>query len=417
MMTAVSNGMVSVNGRSYRKPVTPTVVICFDGCDPRYISHGISAGLLPNISRIVSEGFYAIADAAMPTFTNPNNMSIVSGAPPKVHGISGNCYLDKATGREVMITDASLVSSGTILAALADAGVRTAAITAKDKLRKMIGIGLKGICFSSERARDANCDENGIDEVEKLVGRSTPDMYSPDLSLFVLDAGISLLEARRSELLYLSLSDMVQHSAAPGEELADTFNKDVDERVGKMLEFGAIVGIVADHGMTDKCTPDGEPQVVYLEETLNDQFGAGSVRVICPIADPFIKHHGALGSFVRVYATGSVPVQPLMDAAARIPGIALILDGEGAAARYELPVEQEGDFIAIGAPHTAIGSRRDEHDLAGLNGKKLRSHGGLSEQPVPFMLSRPLNAAYRAIVTSRRLRNFDIFDFALNGAV
>jgi len=414
-MTAAAIGEIRVNGRTYRKPATPTIVICFDGCDPRYISQGVSAGLLPNISRIMSDGFYAIADAAMPTLTNPNNMSIIAGAPPKVHGISGNYYLDRTTKREVMITDASLVLSGTVLAALADAGVRVAAIAAKDKLRKMLGSGLKGICFSPERARDATQNENGIENVEQLVGRPTPDMYSPDLSLFVLDAGIKLLQAGRSDVLYLSLSDMVQHSAAPGEELADTFNKNVDERIGKMLELGAIVGIVADHGMTDKCSPDGEPQVVYLEEALNKQFGAGSVRVICPITDPFVKHHGALGSFVRVYATGSVSVQALMDAAARIPGIALVLDGEGAAARYEMPIEREGDFIAIGDTYTAIGSRPEEHDLSGLNGHKLRSHGGLSEQPVPFMLSRPLNAAYRAVATSRRLRNYDIFDFALNG--
>src|SRR6266404_5077460 len=342
-MTEESFDGIKVNGRSYRKPTARTVVICFDGCDPRYISHGLSAGLLPNISKMMSEGFFAIADAAMPTFTNPNNMSIVTGAPPRVHGISGNYYLDKATGREVMITDASLVSSGTVLAALADAGMRVAAITAKDKLRKMLGSGLKGICFSSERAREATLKENGIDEVERLVGRPTPDMYSPDLSLFVLDAGIRLLETRRADVLYLSLSDMVQHSAGPGEELADSFNREVDKRVGRMLELDAVVAIVADHGMTDKCTPDGQPQVVYLERALNDQFGPSSVRVICP--------------------------------------------------------------------------RPDEHDLTGLTGHRLRSHGGLSEQPVPFMLSRPLNATYRAIGENRRLRNFDIFDFALNGTV
>jgi phosphonoacetate hydrolase len=414
-MTEQSIDGIKVNGRSYRRPAARTVVICFDGCDPRYISHGLSAGLLPNISKVVSEGFFAIADAAMPTFTNPNNMSIVTGAPPKVHGISGNYYLDKATGREVMITDASLVSSGTVLAALADTGVRVAVITAKDKLRKMLGSGLKGICFSSERAREATLQENGIEEVERLVGRPTPDMYSPDLSLFVLDAGIRLLEMRRADLLYLSLSDMVQHSAAPGEELADSFNREVDKRVGRMLELDAVVAIVADHGMTDKCTPDGQPQVVYLEQALNDQFGPGSARVICPITDPFVKHHGALGSFVRVYATGSVPAQTMMDAAARIPGVALVLDGASAAARYEMPPEREGDFIAVADTYTVIGSRPDEHDLTGLTGHRLRSHGGLSEQPVPFMLSRPLNAAYRAIGKNRRLRNYDIFDFALNG--
>ena len=248
-----------------------------------------------------------------------------------------------------------------------------------------------------------------------MVGRKVPDMYSPDLSLFVLDAGIKLLEAGRADLLYLSLSDMVQHAAAPGDALADQFNRDVDLRVGRLLELGAVVGIVADHGMTDKSGHDGRPQVVYLETLLNQQFGAGSARVICPITDPFVKHHGALGSFVRVYATGDTPADVLMDAAARIPGVGLVLDGVSAAGRFEMPLEREGDFVAIGDTHTVIGSRPDEHDLSGLNGHKLRSHGGLSEQPVPFMLSRPLNAEYRARVGAQRLRNFDIFDFALNG--
>ena len=412
---AIQGKTVEVNGRAYRTPRQPTVVICFDGCDPRYITHGLKAGLFPNISKIISDGFYTIADAAMPTFTYPNNMSIVAGAPPRVHGISGNYYLDEKTGKEVMITDASLVSSGTVLASLADAGVRVAAITAKDKLRKMLGSGLKGICFSSEKARDATLAENGIANVEQLVGRPTPDMYSPDLSLFVLDVGIKLLEQNKADLLYLSLSDMVQHSAGPGEALADQFNRDVDQRVGRLIELGAVVGIVADHGMTDKCTPDGKPQVVFLEKVLNEKFGAGTVRVICPITDPFVKHHGALGSFVRVYATGKISPEVLMDTAARIPGVGLVLDGKSASERYEMPIEREGDFIAIGDTYTAIGSRPDEHDLSGLNGHKLRSHGGLSEQPVPFMVSKPLNKEYQAIVEGRRIRNFDIFDFALNG--
>src|SRR2546430_8657425 len=251
-MTEESIDGIKVNGRSYRKPTARTVVICFDGCDPRYISHGLSAGLLPNISKIMPAGFFAIADPAMPAFTNTNNLSIVTGAPPRVHGIFGNYYLDKATGREVMITDASLVSSGTVLAALADAGMRVAAITAKDKLRKMLGSGLKGICFSSERACEATLKENGIDEGERLVGRPTPDMYTPDLSLFVLDAGIRLLETRRADVLYPALSGMVLYSAGPGEELADSFNRAVDKPVRRMLDLDAVVAIVADHGMTGK---------------------------------------------------------------------------------------------------------------------------------------------------------------------
>jgi phosphonoacetate hydrolase len=409
--------MIEVNGRRYAKPKRPTVVICLDGCDPRYLNFGNAKEVFPNISRMMHEGFSTLADAAMPTFTNPNNVSIVTGVPPAVHGISGNYYLDRATGKEIMIVDASPMRATTILAEMSRADVRVAAVTAKDKLRKMLGHRLEGgICFSSERAGSATVVENGIANVEALVGRPTPDMYSPDLSLFVLDAGIKLLELDRADLFYLSLSDLVQHAHAPGESEADAFHTAVDAKVGRLAELGAVVGLVADHGMNDKTNADGTARVVFLEEQLNRHFGPDSVRVICPITDPFVKHHGALGSFVRIYLRAGLSLAEVMEVAAAIPGIALVLDGKSAAGRYQMPLDREGDFVAIGDTHTVIGSSRAEHDLSGLHGHRLRSHGGLSEQIVPFILSHPVSEAYRDRSETERIRNFDIFEFALNGA-
>lgn len=405
---------IVVNGRTYQQPASPTVVVCFDGFDPAYLERGIKDGIMPNLARMCSEGFHITADAVMPTFTNPNNMSIVAGAPPAVHGIAGNYYLDRATGKEVMITDDTLVRSETILAAMEKAGTPVVVVTAKDKLRKMLGHDLRGICFSSEKAGAATKAENAIDNVEALVGRKTPDMYSPDLSLFVLDAGLELLRQQKAKLFYLSLSDMVQHAAGPGETLADDFHAEVDRRIGQMIALGATVGVVADHGMNDKCDAAGDPSIVFLETELNAVLGADAVRVICPITDPYVKHHGALGSFVRVYVKDRELLSRAMEAAARISGIALVLDRAVAASRYDLPYDIEGDFVAIADTYTVIGSRREEHDLAGLNGHRLRSHGGISEQSVPFLLSKPLNRRYQDIARSRRLRNFDIFEFALN---
>jgi len=408
--------MIQVNGRTYAEPRRPTVVVCLDGCDPRYLNFRNAGAVFPNISRMMREGFSALADAVMPTFTNPNNVSIVTGAPPVVHGISGNYYLDRQTGEEIMIVDAKPMRATTILAEMSRGGVRVAAVTAKDKLRKMLGHRMEGgICFSSERAGQVTLAENGIEGVEALVGRPSPDMYSPDLSLFVLDAGIKLLERNRADLLYLSLSDLVQHAHGPGEREADAFHGAIDAKVGRLAELGAVVGLIADHGMNDKTGPDRAPRVVFLEEELNSRFGSGAVRVICPITDPFVKHHGALGSFVRIYLRKEIELAEVMEAAAAIPGIALVLDGKSAATRYEMPLDREGDFVAIGDTHAVIGSSRAEHDLKGLAGHRLRSHGGLSEQVVPFIVSHPVNEAYRNLAESRRLRNFDIFDFVLNG--
>ncbi len=155
--------------------------------------------------------------------------------------------------------------------------------------------------------------------------------------------------------------------------------------------------------------------MVFLEDELNDRFGAGAVRVICPITDPFVRHHGALGSFVRGYARRGADIPSLMAASAVLPGVALVLDAANAAERFELPLDREADFIALGDENTAIGAARAEHDLSGLAGHRLRSHGGLGEQTVPFILSRPLSAEYQQTAATRRLRNFDIFDFVLNG--
>ena len=77
-----------LNGRTYRRPRVPTVIVCADGCDPAYIERGFADGILPAIAAFREAGFVGEAEAAMPSFTNPNNLSIVTGAPPAVHGIS-----------------------------------------------------------------------------------------------------------------------------------------------------------------------------------------------------------------------------------------------------------------------------------------------------------------------------------------
>src|SRR5437762_3138656 len=303
----------------------------------------------------------------MPTFTNPNNMSIVTGVPPALHGISGNFTLDRDSGAEVMMTDPALLRSDTLLALMSQAGVPVAAITAKDKLRRMLGRGLAigdhGICFSSEQAERCTPQEHGIAGVEALVGRPTPDMYSADLSLFVLDAGIRLVEQGRAQLLYLSLSDYVQHGHAPDEPEALAFHQALDERLARFAELGCAVAVTADHGMNDKALPDGRPHVLYLEDIMNAHFGAGAARVICPITDPFVRHHGALGSFVRVYRNNGAPVAGMAQAIRALPGIDSVLTREEACAAFELPYDRETDLVVTGDHNTVIGATAAEHDL------------------------------------------------------
>ena len=406
---------VEANGRTYALPKRPTVVIVVDGFDPSYLDHGIRNGTLPNMASFKQHGFMGTADCSMPSTTNTNNTSIVTGVPPAIHGINGNYYLDAETGKEIMITDAKRLRCGTILGALTKAGATAAVVTAKDKLLKVLAYQMSGINFSSEYASKANLAENEIDNVEKLVGRPTPDQYSADLSLFVFDAGVKILERYRPDFMYLSTSDYVQHKHAPGEPEADAYHHAVDNAVGRLIELGATVAITADHGMSDKSKPDGTPNVVYLEDELNSRFGSGSVRVICPIADPFVRHHGALGSFVRVHLRKPGDIPAMMSFTRTLPGIELVVDKQEVCKRFELPLDREGDFAVFSDKSTVVGARREDHNLSQLAGHRLRSHGGLGEQKVPFLLSRRLNPKYREIADKGRMHNYDIFDFALNG--
>jgi phosphonoacetate hydrolase len=409
---------IQLNDISYRWPVQPVVVVCIDGGDPAYIEQGIKDGIIPNIARFMRDGFAAVAAGTVPSFTCPNNMSLITGSPPAVHGISGNYYLNDA-GEAVVMTGPELLRSRTILAEFAEAGAQVVSITAKDKLRKQLGKDLDltrgNISFSSEFADRCTLAENGIENVLELVGMPQPDMYSMDLSLFVLEAGIKLLESERPDLMFLSLTDFIQHKHAPGDPVANEFYRRIDVQFGRLAARGAVVALTADHGMNDKSKADGTPKVIFLQDILDREFGAGDTKVICPITDAFVKHHGALGGFVRVWcrggkATPSAIITLIKD----LPGIAMALTKDEVCRQFRLPPDREGDVAVIGDIGTVIGAAAAEHDLSNLADARLRSHGAVTEARVPFIVSRPVSADYLQRA-AKGLDSYQIFEYAING--
>ena len=401
---------LTVNGRSYRWMDRPLVVVCVDGCQYEYITAAVAAGAAPFLGRLLGgAGTSFTADCVMPSFTNPNNLSIVTGAPPSVHGICGNYFFDPDRGEEVMMNDPRHLRTGTILAAFAEAGAKVAVITAKDKLRKLLGHGMKGICFSSEKAGEATLAENGIENVLERVGLPVPSVYSAALSEFVFVAGVKLMERERPDLMYLSTTDYIQHKAAPGTPAANDFYAMMDRHLARLDELGATVVITADHGMNAKHDAAGRPNVIYLQDLIDGWIGRDKARVILPITDPYVVHHGALGSFALVYLADPVEQRRISERIAALPGIETVSTRSEAAARFELPSDRIGDLIVVSRPDTVIGTAHDRHDLSGLD-VPLRSHGGLSEQKVPLLVNRRLERTPPA----RRWRNFDAFDLGLN---
>ena len=405
---------IEVNGRSYLWPKVPLVVVCIDGSEPDYIERAVENGLMPFTEKILSKGADLRVNSVIPSFTNPNNLSIVTGRPPSVHGISGNFFYDNASDQEVMMNDPSFLRAPTIFSAFEREGARIAVITAKDKLRKLLGHGLsfgKGssICFSAEKANEISLQDNGYEDILEITGLDLPSVYSADLSEFVFAAGVKLMELEKPDLMYLSTTDYIQHKFAPGSDGANKFYEMMDSYWAQLDKLGANLILTADHGMNAKYDDLGEPNVIYLQDVFDNLLGDQTARVILPITDPYVVHHGALGSFATVYLPANAVVEEVIDELLKLDGILSVLDREDACKAYELPEDRMGDLVIISDRHKVLGTKESEHDLSGLDAP-LRSHGGSTEQVVPLITSLPLNPA--AII--KDLRNFDAFHVGLN---
>ncbi|MBZ9716212.1 phosphonoacetate hydrolase [Mesorhizobium sp. AD1-1] len=415
-MNQMSPINVAVNGRTYAWPRVPAIAICLDGCEPAYLDEAIEAGLMPALVRIKEKGTVRFAHSVIPSFTNPNNLSIATGRPPSVHGICGNYLYERETGKEVMMNDPRFLRAPTIFQAFYDAGAKVAVVTAKDKLRALLGKGLafdegRALCFSAEKSDTTSKAEHGIDNASKHFGLPVPEVYSAELSEFVFAAGVQLLKEFRPDIMYLTTTDYVQHKYAPGVPQANAFYEMFDKYLTELDALGAAIVVTADHGMKPKHKADGSPDVVYVQDLLDEWLGKDAARVILPITDPYVVHHGALGSFATAYLPDGADQAGIMARLAKIDGIMLVVDSPTACERFELPADRIGDIVLISTENKTIGTSEHRHDLAALN-EPLRSHGGLTEQEVPFIVNRVLPE----LPNEPTLRNFDAFYYATMAA-
>ena len=407
---------LSINNREYPSILNQTsIVICLDGSQKEYIDEASKLNLTPNLDDIKQKGEYLMAHSAIPSFTNPNNISIVTGQPSSVHGICGNFFYTPETGKEVMMNDPQYLRAPTIFEKFYQAGAKIALVTAKDKLRTLLGNGLKfsenrTICFSAEKSDQATKIENGIENVNDWLGMPVPEVYSQDLSEFVMAAGVKLMEEFKPDIMYLSTTDYIQHKYAPGHEVANKFYSMFDKYIGQLDEIGATIIITADHGMKPKSKEDGSPNAIFLQDHLDDKFNKNKTKVILPITDPYVVHHGALGSFATIYLEDKNDLEDVMMEIKKIKDIEVVLNKEEGCSQYNLPKDRMGDIICMSSEFMTIGSSKDKHNLSGLN-EPLRSHGGLHEREVPFIVNKKMPQ----IDSNKQLYNYDAFYYAISG--
>lgn len=406
---------IEANARVYPMPKVPAIAICLDGCEPEYLDVAVAEGLMPNLKKMRETGTDRLAHSVIPSFTNPNNLSIATGRPPSVHGICGNFLYDPDTGEEVMMNDVRFLRAPTLFSKFYEAGARVAVVTAKDKLRALLGAGLnfdedRAIAFSSERSGETTIAEHGIDNASAWLGMDVPEVYSAELSEFVFAAGVKLLKEWKPDVMYLSTTDYIQHKFAPDEQGAKDFYAMFDRYLGELDALGAAIVVTADHGMKPKHDANGDPAVIYVQDLMDEWLGEGAARVILPITDPYVVHHGALGSFATAYLPDSADVANIMAKLEARDEIILVVTKAEAMERFELPGDRIGDIVMISGVNMTIGTSADRHDLAALK-EPLRSHGGLTEQEVPFIVNRVMDLS-----SAPTLRNFDAFYVAAQAA-
>jgi phosphonoacetate hydrolase len=396
----------SANERSYRTPTAPVLAVCADGWDPEYVDDALDRALMPRLAEaLAGGGTYALGRAQVPTFTNPNNVTIVTGVSAAANGIAGNHYRTP-DGAEVQVTDPSFLRATTIHEAALTAGVGVVCVTAKDKLRRLLAAG-GVLAFSAELAHEQSLPDGT--PVIDVLGAPNPGIYDWRLSPYTIDLAVALAVREGATLVYASLTDFVQHSAAPGEPMADDFYRAVDESIGRAIDAGFVVGLAADHGMRAKSRADGSPNVRFLDEALAAA-GVRTGHTLCPITDPYVVHHAALGSLAWIHLDDLAELDAARGALAAVPGVEAVLDRFAAADAFELPADRIGDLIVLADAGTVLGKSRQAHDLATLHGA-LRSHGGLHERTVPILVTHRLRDG---ALRGRDLRNRDLHDLLLN---
>ncbi len=406
---------ITVNGRTYPVPKTCAIAICLDGCEPEYLDKAIADGLMPTLARMRETGTDRLAHSVIPSFTNPNNLSIATGRPPSVHGICGNFLFEPETGEEVMMNDVRFLRAPTVFSKFYETGAKVAIVTAKDKLRALLGAGLsfdddRARCFSAEKSDTSTAAEHGQDAASTWLGMPQPEVYSADLSEFVFAAGVKLLAEWQPDVMYLTTTDYVQHKYAPDDADAKSFYAMFDKYLAQLDEMGAAIVVTADHGMKPKHLADGSPAVVYVQDLLDEWLGKAAARLILPITDPYVVHHGALGSFATAYLPEGADRNGIIARLQAIDGITHVLTRERAVEDFELPADRIGDIVLVSGENMTIGTSEHRHDLAALN-EPLRSHGGLTEQVVPFIVNRVIDLGNKP-----ELRNFDALFYATTAA-
>ena len=335
------------------------LIICLDGIGPEYLA----ASHTPAFAELGRRGWFTIGQGAMPSVTNVNNASIVTGGPPALHGITANYYFDRAAGRSVYMESADFVLAPTMFEKAVRHGKRSAVITAKDKLRTLIARGA-GEVISAESPPTWLADSVG----------APPPILSVEVNHWLFRAAVALCRARPPDLLYLTLTDYAQHKFAPEAEESQVNMATLDSLLADLLNTGPEFTVVAaaDHGMRAKT------RGLDLGKILAE---AGIAADAIPIIkDRYVVHHQNLGGSAYVYLEDMAQLAEAVALLQSEPGVESVWEREAAATEFQLHRDRIGDLFVLASEETVFGSLPSAREEVSV-----RSHGCRHTRPIPII--------------------------------
>ena len=361
-----------------------TVIITVDGLDPEYLDICDA----PNLREIAKRGFHVTGKCMMPSVTNVNNVSIVTGEYPSEHGISSNYRLTRETGEEIYMESGEYILSETFFQRAGRMGADTILSTSKDKLRTLLSDGAT-VSVSSERP------PGWVVEGAYGVGEPPP-IYSLDVNGWTIRAATAAMKRVPADIVYISTTDFAMHTYAPDQPESQQHISILDNAIGDLIQAHPDVTLLltADHGMSPKS------RMIDLGDALsNSGIAAHAVPII---KDRYVIHHNNLGGCMFIYLDEphANRIEDAAQALREIEGVEKVYTRAEAVAKLKLNYDRIGDLVVTGDSETVFGPKdlNDSWNDTGA-GIGLRSHASAYEREVPII-------GYNG--------DFDDFEFAEN---
>ena len=218
-MSSAASLAITKKGRAAAR--RKILIVLIDGFGPEYVHKSD----MPNLKRLSREGAFKIGLDVIPSVTNVNNTSLVTGSFPKDHGVTTNFYYDPKTKKGIEMESADFVLKPTIFERAHALGLRTALVTSKDKVRTLCGRGAD-IQVSAEMP-----DQKYVG----LIGKQE-NMYSAQVNYWSLRAARHVLKNESVDLMYLSTTDYMMHTYAAEEAPSLEHLHTLDKLLGDIVD-------------------------------------------------------------------------------------------------------------------------------------------------------------------------------------